>query len=95
MDCLQCVGPYKSKVTIVIKNAVTDVTVKASSLIVQGGGKLREERTISSSEFGVISPWRRVDANRRTFQARCYGLAHSETECVIPVPVTGAVLRLV
>jgi hypothetical protein len=65
------------------------------SSIVQGGGKLREKGAVSPSESGVISSWRRVDANRCVFQPRCYGLAHSETECVIPVPVTGPVLRLV
>ena len=61
-----------------------------SSSIVQGGGKLREEGTISRCEFGVIGSWRRVDANRRTFQSPFYRQAHALTECVVHLEVTEA-----
>ena len=55
----------------------------AVSSTVHGGGKWRGEGTISRSEFGVLSSRRSDDTNRRTFQSRCYGRAHTGAECVI------------
>ena len=74
---------------------VASITTKqgSSSSTVECCGKRRGEGTISPSEFGVISSWRRVDANRRTFPSRCYGPTHSSTECVVHLEVTAA-LRL-
>jgi len=39
--------------------------------------------------FRLLGSWRGDDTNRRNFQPGLYGPAHSGTECVIHVEVTG------
>jgi hypothetical protein len=39
--------------------------------------------------FGLLRSRRRDDADRRTFQSRCYGPAHTGTERLVHVQVTG------
>ena len=41
--------------------------------------------------FGLLRSGRRDDADRRTFQPRCYGPAHTGTERLVHGKVTSAV----
>ena len=55
-------------------------------LIAQRG---RERRKLRRDVFGVLSSRRGDDTNRRIFQSRRYGRAHTATERLVHVPVTG------